>query len=80
MIVEGSYKRVNEVLDKAAAFDPMLFLSEVAVLQDRVASSEDSGMTTMQAVTKESTDLNTPSLADLVHHVKKRYHLFLKII
>ena len=54
-------KRVNEVLDKAAAFDPMLFLSEVAVLQDRVASSEDSGMTTMQAVTKESTDLNTPS-------------------
>ena len=39
----------------------MLFLSEVAVLEDRVASSEDSGMTTVQAVTKESTDLNTPS-------------------
>eukprot|EP00943_MAST-04B_sp_MAST-4B-sp1_P009190 g9190.t1 len=53
--------RVKAVLDKAASFDPMLFLSEVAVLQDRVASSEDSGMTTMQAVHKESTDLNTPS-------------------
>ena len=53
--------RVKAVLEKAASFDPMLFLSEVAVLEDRVASSEDSGMTTVQAVTKESTDLNTPS-------------------
>ena len=53
--------RVKAVLEKAASFDPMLFLSEVAVLEDRVASSEDNGMTTAQAVTKESTDLNTPS-------------------
>ena len=53
--------RVKEVLGKAASIDPMLFLSEIAVLQDRAMSGIMNGMTVVEAVKNESITLKTPS-------------------
>lgn len=53
--------RVKEVLDKTASFDPMLFLSQIAVLQERVSKGEESGMSAAEAVVNESQSMKTPS-------------------